>query len=617
MCGIAGIVNFNERIKRREAIGKMTDRIAHRGPDASGIYVDDNVALGHRRLSIIDVSEASNQPLWDYTHRYALTFNGELYNYQELRNKLPNYSYKTHSDTEVVIAYYEKYGFDCLQLLNGMFAFAIWDSKTNKLFIARDRIGKKPLYYSVVEKYFLFSSEIRSLLASGLINPQLEETHLAEFLMYQAAMDDRTLVKGIKQLRAGFYGIIENETFTEKQYWGYDGIEACKDDPAAIRSNVKDLFIDAVRLRMAADVPVGAFLSGGIDSSLVVACMAELSDQPVNTFTISFNEKKFDESGYAVQIARQYNTRHHNIIVRPQVFLESMDDILAAMDTPSGDGPNTFLVSKYTKMENMKVALSGLGGDELFAGYNKFMLYHKLMKKKWLWNVPALFRHHFGSILKSISSENKYDKLKQLLDLNKWDLSTVYPLLRRAYSIEECNTIVRAPMSEDHVEQKLKSLNKEICWMDTLSQCTIGEIETYTRDVLLKDTDQMSMAHALEVRAPFFDYRLIEYVLSLKDDIKFPHTPKKLLVEAMAPRLPKEIVERPKMGFTLPWEHWLKNELADMVERKLNYLGDRPEFYGEAVHKKWNAFKNGDKKVMWSRIWQLVVLSDWLERNNL
>jgi asparagine synthase (glutamine-hydrolysing) len=617
MCGIAGILNFKERIPREEAIRKMTNRLAHRGPDAEGIYVDDFVALGHRRLSIIDVSEASNQPMWDHSRRYAITFNGEIYNYQELRHKLPNYPYKTQSDTEVILAYYETYGTACLSHLNGMFAFALWDSLEKRLFVARDRVGKKPFYYFLSDQYFLFSSEIRSLLASGLINAKLDELHLAEFFKYQASMDQHTLVKGIQQLHAGSYALIENGKFTEKKYWGYDEIKPSEDDPATTKTKVKDLFIDAVRLRMVSDVPLGVFLSGGIDSSLVVACMAELSTQPVNTINISFDEKKFDESGYADQIAKQYNTRHHRIVIRPDEFLKSMDEILAAMDTPSGDGPNTYLVSKYTKKENIKVALSGLGGDELFAGYNKFMIYHKLMQNKWILNVPSLIRHSLAKMILSAGHGYKFNKLGYLLKLKEWDVATVYPILRGAYSNEEIKSILSGPIPEDRVEQKLAEINKHVGWMGSFSMATIGEMETYTRDVLLRDTDQMSMTHGLEVRVPFFDYRLIEYVLSLPDSIKYPHTPKQLLVESLAPRLPKEIVNIPKMGFTLPWEHWLKNELSDMVQHRINYIAHRPEFNGEAIQKKWNAFRKGDSGIMWSRIWKLVVLSDWLERNKL
>jgi len=288
------------------------------------------------------------------------------------------------------------------------------------------------------------------------------------------------------------------------------------------------------------------------------------------------------------------------------------------MDTPSGDGPNTYLVARHTRQENIKVALSGLGGDELFAGYNKFLIYHRLMKYKWLKNGSPLFvRRMLSNIASGLGANSSVSKLVHLFGLKKWDLSTVYPVLRRAYSTDEAEKLLIHPDKHDRVEEKLASMNGSLSWMGDFSKCTIGELETYTRDVLLRDTDQMSMAHALEVRVPFFDYRLIEYVLSLTDDIKYPHTPKQLLVDAMAPRLPQAISQRSKMGFTLPMDRWLRSELASMTQQKLDYLADRKEFNGDEVRKKWNDFKQGDKKILWSRIWKLVVLSDWLERNGI
>ena len=617
MCGIAGILNFRDRTRHTVAIQSMTDRIAHRGPDAEGIFVDERIALGHRRLSIIDLNESSNQPMWDFSGRYVIVFNGEIYNYQDIKSRLRDYPFKTQSDTEVILAAYATWGIHCLEQMNGMFAFAIWDTKEDLLFMARDRVGKKPFYYSITGEHFVFSSEVRSMLASGLIPRQLEDSYLTEYLMYQAAMHEHTMVRGISRLKAGCYAIVQNGKMTELPYWEYSGIQPSADSYETAKGKVKDLMLDAVRLRMVSDVPVGAFLSGGIDSSLIVACMAEQSSAPVNTFTVSFDEKQFDEAVYAQQVATIYKTNHHRILIKPEEFLHSMEDILASMDTPSGDGPNTFLVAKYTRQANIKVALTGLGGDELFAGYNKFMIYIRLMKYKWLLNFPGPIRHGLAKQFLASNPDHKFTKVANLTDLDKWDLSTVYPLLRRAFSQSEINNLLTKPNRHDTVEERLSEINATIPWMGDLSKCSIGELETYTRDILLRDTDQMSMAHALEVRVPFFDYRLIEYLLSLPDHIKYPHTPKQLLVEAMSPRLPKELTQRKKMGFTLPMEQWLKRDLADMVQLKLNDLADRKEFDGARVLQKWSDFKAGDKNILWTRIWKLVVLSDWLQRNQL
>ena len=618
MCGIAGILNINNTTRQEQAIRSMTDRIAHRGPDAEGFYTDERISLGHRRLSIIDLSESANQPMWDVTHRYLIVYNGEIYNYKEVAAQLKGYPFRTHSDSEVILASYATWGIHCLEKLNGMFAFAIWDTKEEVLFVTRDRLGKKPFYYYFTAQHFVFSSELRSLLASGLVPKQLEESYLSEYFMYQAAMNEHTLVQGVKRLQAGHYAIIKDGRMTELPYWGYTGIEPSDDNYSTAKNKVKTLFLEAVRLRMVSDVPVGAFLSGGIDSSLIVACMAEQSSVPINTFTVSFDEKEYDESIYAQQIATQYKTNHHRMLIKPVEFLDSIDEILGSMDMPSGDGPNTYLVAKHTRQAGIKVALSGLGGDELFAGYNKFLIYKRLVKYKWLLRTsPALVRRMSADLLRSLLPGPKFNKLTYLYGLDKWDLSTLYPILRRTYSIDQIKSLLVNPNLHDGVEERLANILPSVAWMGDLSKCTIGELETYTRDILLRDTDQMSMAHALEVRVPFFDYHLVEYLLSLSDEVKFPHTPKQLLVEAMAPRLPAEISQRRKMGFTLPMAHWLKNELTSMTQTKIAFLADRKEFNGAEVMKKWKNFQKGDRKVTWAHIWQLVVMADWLERNAL
>jgi asparagine synthase (glutamine-hydrolysing) len=617
MCGIAGIVNIHHHNLQHTAIQSMTNRIAHRGPDAEGFFIDEDIALGHRRLAIIDLKESANQPMADDSDRYVIIFNGEIYNYQDVKAKLKDYPYRTDSDSEVILAAYAKWGTSCLKEFNGQFAFAIWNKKEKELFIARDCVGEKPLYYYKSSQYFVFGSEVRSLLSSGLVPKELDEKYLSEFLMYQAPLDSHTLIRGVEQLKAGHYATIKGNEFKELPYWNYDEAKPTNDDIGLAKKKIKELFLDSVRLRMISDVPVGAFLSGGIDSSLVVACMAEISDKPVNTFSISFREKEYDESIFADQIAIKYKTNHHKILIQPEEFLYSLDEILSSMDSPSSDGHNTYLVAKHTREKGIKVALSGLGGDELFAGYNKFILYHKIMQNRWLLTIPVLIRKQFSNLILATSKNHRRSKIADLLELNEWKLSTVYPELRRSYRKEEVNEILVTKENEDYIQSKLADIDKSTCWMGEFSKCTIGELETYTKDVLLRDTDQMAMAHALEVRVPFFDYRLIEYTLSLPDAFKHPHTPKKLLVDAMKPLIPVEISNRKKMGFTFPMDHWLRNELAGMAYQKISYLSDRKEFNGSVVKEKLTAFQKGDQRILWSRIWQLFVLSDWLKRNNL
>ena len=353
----------------------MTDRLSHRGPDAEGFFLSDQAALGHRRLSIIDLSDTANQPIFDASGRYAIILNGEIYNYRDVKAAvLPDYPYKTKGDAEAVLAAYLRYGAKCLDMLNGMFAFAIWDDELKEMFVARDRLGVKPLYYSHTDSGALvFASEIRAILATDLVPRRLNQAALHEYLQYQSVYSPRTIVENIHQLSAGTYGILRNGDFSITPYWQIDKTQAdISSDRNAIVRDIGALFRQSIERRMVSDVPVGAFLSGGIDSSAVVAMMAEVSDQPVNTFSVVFDEKLFDESRYSSLIAKKFRTHHTRIDLRADDFLAELPNTLKAVDSPSGDGLNTYVVSKVTRQSGIKVALSGLGGDELFAGYHYF-----------------------------------------------------------------------------------------------------------------------------------------------------------------------------------------------------------------------------------------------------
>lgn len=620
MCGIAGIFS-PEILPDEKPVKAMTLLLSHRGPDAQAIWSGGHIHLGHTRLSIIDLSDAANQPFHSADGRYVIVFNGEIYNYRELKASLQiNYAFSTSSDTEVLLAAYAEWGAACLSRLKGMFAFAIWDRQKEALFVARDRLGIKPLYYYCKDGQFLFASEIRSLLASGLIERKLDETQLSTFLFYQTVHQPDTLVEGMKQLEAGSYAIINKNGLGLYSWWKlWDGKEPVQDSHEACKKTVKELFLAAVERRMVSDVPLGAFLSGGIDSSLIVACMAELSDRSIDTFSVLFEEEAFDESAYSSLIAKKYKTKHHPIHLRPSDFLDEMPLILAAMDAPSGDGPNTYMVSKKTKEAGVTVALSGLGGDELFAGYSSMLNYHSLQGKNWLWAIPKLLRRPLSGLARLFLNDHRGYKLAKLLSTPRGSLGNLYPTLRQAFSREEAHILQgrQAAWPVNLLAERLCNIDDEVAHLAPLSQACIGEIESYTRDVLLRDTDQMSMAHALEVRVPFFDHTLLEYVLGIPDAIKYPHYPKQLLVEAMSPRLPDEVVHRKKMGFTLPWEHWLKNELAGLCREKIAFLSHRPEFHAMSLQDYYTRFLTGDKKVLCSRIWQLVVLGDWLERNDI
>jgi len=616
MCGIAGIVGLNDIQNAREKIRLMSDSLQHRGPDATGIFVDDKIALGHLRLSIIDLSDSANQPFFDLTNRYAIIFNGEIYNFREVKKSLTGYQFRTNSDTEVILAAYEKYGAECLSLLNGMFALAIWDKVRRELFVARDRLGVKPFYYSLSDDgLFIFASEIRALLNSQLIPRKLNKYGVYDYLMYQSVYAPETIVENIYQLPAGEFGFFSDGKFTKKTYWQIEKspLERISDDEITIKKNVRELLLKSVEQRMISDVRLGAFLSGGIDSSAVVALMSEVSTQPVDTFSVAFGEKEFDESVYSNLIAKKYNTNHTSVFLTAGDFLDELPQAIKATDSPSGDGVNTYVVSKATKKTGIKVALSGLGGDELFAGYPNFLSWYKT-KKSFLQRIPAGIRKPLAFAF-SNSGNSKYQRIADVVSADKINISGIYPMFRQVMSQQIVNEFYKNGQSEISIRKILKDKEREIETFPLLSQFSIAELLGYTQNVLLKDTDQFSMASALEVREPFFDYRLVEYVLQIPDEIKYPKYPKSLLVEAIYPMLPDEVVHRRKMGFVLPFDRWMRQELKDFCQNRIENLAGRQIFNPDELLKKWNDFQRGANGVLWSHLWHLVVLTEWLENN--
>ena len=620
MCGINGIVNLGRTGNFGNQLRKMNAALAHRGPDNDGVFEKEGIALGHRRLSIIDLSSAGLQPMFYDQSRYTIIYNGELYNFRELKKELSEITFKTNSDTEVILAAYAKWGENCLKHFNGMFAFAIYDQSNQELFIARDRLGIKPLYYSQMNEQLLFSSEIRALLASGMIPKKMDLNSLEDYLLYQTVHAPATIIENVKMLMPGHFMKINNGSVIVKCWWKpvikkndheVDYSTVCKD--------VRQLLRDAVERRLVADVPFGAFLSGGIDSSVIVGLMSEVASSPVNTFSVTFDDSEFSESIYANQIAKKFKTIHHEIKLKPEDFLNELPNALDAMDHPSGDGPNTFVVAKATKMAGITMALSGLGGDELFCGYDIFKRSLELQNKKWLNSVPRPIRKVAGNFIRKKSSDVAGEKKAAILELKKINFESFYPISRQVLLNQQFKKIQNSKFKiQNFVFEIVSVIEKEFSDDNYLmSRVSIAEISTYMQNVLLRDTDQMSMASALEVRVPFLDYKLVEYVLNLPDDMKFPITPKKLLVDAVSDLLPSEIVNRPKMGFTFPWKNWMKNELKEFCETRLNSLGKRKPFDANGIKELWNSFLNDDPKVTWSRIWPLVVLSHWIEKNKI
>jgi asparagine synthase (glutamine-hydrolysing) len=611
MCGIVGIIGLNKEVSSSK-IHDMNKRIEHRGPDAEGFFIEDGIALGHRRLSIIDLSSGANQPLFDHSNRYVIVFNGEIYNYQDVKSEL-DYNWSSNSDTEVILAAYIKWGKACLEKLNGMFAFAIWDKVEQELFIARDRLGVKPLYYSFVNGVFVFASEIRSILASEILEAKIDENNLSEYLRFLSIATPKTLIKDLFQLCPGHYLILKHNGFSIQRYWSLlDKPVPNLSNRQAVLKACKLQFVDAVKSRMVADVKVGAFLSGGIDSSAVVAVMAGLSKDPIDTFSIVFNEKQYDESEYSQFVAKKYKTNHQAFLMKPADLIPNLDPFFKSMDNPTVDGINTYMISQLVAKTGIKVVLTGIGGDELFAGYVGFERWKSFQKFSWVFKVP-IFKPLL-SVFNTVKKSRASLKLSDMFDSSSADLMAFYANSRSVYFKNELNYLLDKPILKNDSWLDLNQTKK----FPVLSQYSIAELSHYTLDVLMKDTDQMSMAWALEVREPFFDYKLIEFVLKLDDKNKFKKgSPKHLFVEAMGDLLPPEIVNRTKKGFTFPWNFWLRNELKPYCEEALDSLSKRQLFKPEGIQYLWHSFLNNKQALTWLHIWGLVVLEKWMTENNI
>jgi len=622
MCGINGILSPNAAALQSN-ISQMNKALSHRGPDDEGTWHNGQVILGHRRLSIIDLSKAGHQPMVSSNGRFVLVYNGEIYNFNEIKKELPAYPFHSHTDTEVILAAWEHWGPDCIHKFNGMFAFALWDNQENNLYLVRDRLGIKPLYYSQTKKGLVFSSEVRAMLASGFIDRTLNRQRLVEYFTYQTVHAPGTLIEGVQLLEPGHILKVSKQGTSKTAYWSVEEVKQQSSHTyEEAKTQAKTLLAKSVNRRLVSDVPFGTFLSGGIDSSAVTGLMSQASNMPVSTFSVSFAEEKYSEARYARMVADKFGTKHTNIHLTPQDFLNYLPIAMQSMDHPSGDGPNTWVVSKVTKDAGITMALSGLGGDELFCGYDIFTRALKLHKYRQFANIPVAIRRLAGSILQITGSSIAKQKIKDILSLPGWDLQSFYPLYRQVLHPHQIKKLLNNNAFSNQSTPfnfQLSAFNSHTPNTNSklLTHTSILEISTYMQNVLLRDTDQMSMSSALEVRVPFLDHELVEFVLSLPDHIKYPHTPKKLLVDALEDLLPPEIVNRPKMGFLLPWEQWMKNELNEFCVTNLQHLQRIDELNHEGISNLWQSFQKSDPLVTWSRVWPLVVLGHWIEENSI
>ncbi|MEZ4843446.1 MAG: asparagine synthase (glutamine-hydrolyzing) [Bacteroidia bacterium] len=535
MCGIFGITNFQSKLSL-ESLSKILSLQTHRGPDATGTWSDENIFLGHNRLSIIDLDERSNQPMISRCGNYAIVYNGEIYNYQEVKKKLDFKNWRTEGDTEVLLQGYIEMGANILNELNGMFAFAVYHISERKLFVARDRVGIKPFYYVTKSESFAFASELKPLVQLPFVSKNVNPSALSQYLTFQSTIAPQTLIEDIKVLPSGCFGIFENNNWSISKYWSISDrtkyLYKTKEDA---QQEISSIFKDSVGLRMISDVPVGAFLSGGIDSSLVVSQMASIGGSIVTTKSIGFKEAEYDETEIAQVVANKYHTNHERIELDSTTFAERIPNILSKMDSPSLDGVNTYLVSEAVKKSGITVALSGLGGDELFAGYS----YHRLFKRFRQLHIALSPIGHLLSPFTSLFKNSRYRKLIESA-ANSTDTDKLYASLRSVFSKNEVNQLTGQISPVEFRE-------KELDQFPYYSQFGALDMLGYTQNVLLKDTDQMSMQHALEVRVPFFDYRLIEASMSIPDSWKFDgKRNKSFLLDSFEGQLPTEVFNRKK-----------------------------------------------------------------------
>jgi asparagine synthase (glutamine-hydrolysing) len=558
MCGIAGFIDAEPGQNRAEQlIDNMCRVIRHRGPDDQGTWVGDGAALGARRLSIIDVA-GGNQPIFNEDHSILIVFNGEIYNYLELREELRarGHRFTTNSDTEAIVHAYEEYGDDCVTHLRGMFTFAIWDRKRQRLLAARDRFGKKPLNYYWDGRRLIFGSEIKSILEAG-IPREINPIALDEYLVYRYVPTPNTLFKNVMKLPAAHILVYEHGQISTRRYWDLSFAPACQDDEATAAERILELLKDAVKVRLMSEVPLGAFLSGGVDSSVVVGLMSQMMSQPVKTFSIGFEVGDYSELPYARQIAERFGTEHHEFIVRPEL-ISVLPKLVWAYDEPFADASMlpTYYVSKLAR-EYVTVALTGDGGDEIFGGY---VHYERELATSRI-PLPMRLLLGYGSLLMPSGMRGKKRFHNMLYDHAARNVRTMtlFPEGSRAamYSREYFSQV----REHDPFERQL-SFYRKVSGLDVTASMQYVDAHVYLTDDILVKVDKASMINSLETRAPLLDQYLVEYVASLPSSLRLHNGVLKYLLKKIAlDMVPAETVNRPKHGFRVPIKQWFRGDL--------------------------------------------------------
>jgi asparagine synthase (glutamine-hydrolysing) len=649
VCGICGTAFANRTSDAETQVRAMAAALQHRGPDENGFLVNDprapGLALGMRRLSIIDLP-GGHQPAWNEAKDVAVIFNGEIYNYRQLRERLTSLGHRfaTQSDTEILVHGWEEWGEDCLSELRGMFAFALLDLRKRYamsplLFLARDPLGIKPLYYTQTADGFVFASEVRALLAGGATEKRISQDALTSYLLFGSVSEPVTLLEGVFSLPPGHRMLLylpeRRRTPRARPWWDPARSPSARDtrkprDFPSAAQRLRPLLEDAVRAHLIADVPVGLFLSSGLDSS-AIAALAGRAQPNILSFTLSFPGTQYDEAPLARLVAKRCGTQHREIPLDGGAVLSRLDEALDALDQPTMDGINTYFVSWAAREVGLKVALSGLGGDELFAGYRTFAETPKLERLVRLaWFAPAPLRRVVAPILRGLFAQRRSsDAARKAVDA--WLLPDALPhpyfFARALFPVSDLPRLTEPRFRQSTVSADGVTL--EPTWLGWLERAAdiartlqpVGavswlELHSYMASTLLRDTDSVSMAQSLEVRVPLLDTPLVEFVGSLPDAARQrAGTLKALLVEALSDILPTEILGQRKRTFTLPWDEWLRGPLRARLER--SFADPAPAFaahmHADGVRSVWSAFLA--EKTSWSRPWSLYVLNEWCRRN--
>lgn len=597
MCGILGICSD---IIDLNSFNNALSNMSHRGPDNEGVLkISRNLIFGHRRLSIQDLSSSGNQPMQTTCNRFFIVFNGEIYNFLELKKDLINkgYSFFSNSDTEVILYLFKEYGIECVKLLNGDFAFSIFDKLKNELYLVRDRFGIKPLYYSLDNNEFVFSSEIKSLLKASTKKKHKNYQAIYSFLKSGSVPAPLTMFSEVYMLEPSHYLKFSKNRLIKNKYYEYDYT------PNNLSYNENLEKIDyhlnlAVKKRLISDLPVGAFLSGGIDSSIVVALMRKYNSGNINTFSIDFDNQKYSEGQIAKLVAQKYNTNHHNFVIQPKDLKDNFYNILDILDSPSIDGVNTFFVTSFTKKQGITVAMSGLGGDEFFGGYPSFENYSKLIKLK---NSLNLIPKEFFDLSKKLPLKNKWIKLIDFLSNSRNSLIQPYLSLKELINDDHISKMFKPKYNDIYYDHILDDMQKIDFYSDE-NLVSYLESRLYMSNQLLRDSDNMSMTNSLELRVPMLDHNLVNHVNSIPG--KFKHN-KKMLVDSMKYLLPAQVYKRTKKGFAFPFDEWIRSELRNDV-RDLFFL-ENEMFDKKSLENHWKNFEN--RKINWARVWAVVVIN--------